>query len=68
MLKFSSPPLSRLPSRASRASTFHDIPKWRACSLATINPGVYTALKSAVKKNKQNEKAKLVLLLVFILR
>ena len=29
------PPLSRLLSRASRASAFHDIPKWRACSQAS---------------------------------
>ena len=26
------PPFSRLLSRATRASAFHDIPKWRACS------------------------------------
>ena len=27
--------LSRLLSRASRASAFHDIPEWRACSQAS---------------------------------
>ena len=36
------PPLSRLLSRASRASAFHDIPKWRACSQASYSevPGL----------------------------
>ena len=34
LLSLPRPPLSRLLWRASRASTFPDIPKWRACSLA----------------------------------
>ena len=35
-------PLSRLLSRASRASTFYDLPKWRACSQAMVKKKLHT--------------------------
>ena len=37
-------PLSRLLLHASRASTFHNIPKWRACSQATVLTDWLTSL------------------------
>ena len=49
LLSLPRPPLSRLLSRASRTSTFHDIPKWRACSQAkTTSVRRFSALRASV--------------------
>ena len=49
-LSFLSPvPRFRVSSRASRTSTFHDIPKWRACSQAkTTSVRRFSALRASV--------------------